>query len=81
MGELMGWSWLFPPFLWAFGAVAASPVETLEFDARMVRAWCACDPALSYEVTRRVAEVLTRRMKSTRSRLVTVSLHPAPARS
>jgi len=45
-------------------------VETFEFDARMVRAWCACDPALSYEVTRRVAEVLTKRMKSTRSRLI-----------
>jgi len=29
MGELMGWSWLFPPFMWAFGAVAASPVENL----------------------------------------------------
>ena len=81
MGELMGWSWLFPPFSWAFGAVAASPVETFEFDARMVRAWCACDPTLSYEVTRRVAQVLTRRMKSTRSRLITVSLHPALARS
>ena len=81
MGELMGWSWLFPPFSWAFGAVAASPVETFEFDARMVRAWCACDPALNYEVTRRVAEVLTKRMRSTRSRLITVSLHPAPARS
>ena len=55
---------------WAFGAVAASPVETFQFDARTVRAWCACDPALNYEVTRRVAEVLTRRMKSTRSRLI-----------
>jgi len=36
----------------------------------MVRAWCACDPVLSYEVTRRVAEVLTKRMKSTRGRLI-----------
>ena len=24
MGALVGWSWLFPPFIWAFGAVAAS---------------------------------------------------------
>src|SRR5271170_2897548 len=22
MGELLGWSWLFPPYKWAFGAVA-----------------------------------------------------------
>lgn len=25
MGELLGWSWLFPPYKWVFGAVAASP--------------------------------------------------------
>jgi CRP-like cAMP-binding protein len=80
MGELLGWSWLFAPFLWAFGAVAAGPVETFVFDARAVRAWCACDPALGYELTRRVAEVLTRRMKSTRSRLITVSMQPARTR-
>jgi len=35
MGELMGWSWLFPPFTWAFGAVAASPVETFESPAAL----------------------------------------------
>jgi CRP/FNR family transcriptional regulator, cyclic AMP receptor protein len=80
MGELMGWSWLFPPFMWAFGAVAASPVETFEFDARTVRAKCASDPALGYEVTRRVAEVLTKRLKSTRSRLITVSMQPIGTR-
>ena len=80
MGELMGWSWLFPPSMWAFGAVAASPVETSEFDARTIRAQCSCDPALGYEVTRRVAEVLTRRLKSTRSRLIAVSVQPAGGR-
>jgi len=77
MGELVGWSWLFPPFTWAFGAVAASPVEAFEFDARTVRARCASDPALGYEMTWRVAEVLTKRLKSTRSRLITASIQPA----
>jgi tetratricopeptide (TPR) repeat protein len=77
MGELIGWSWLFPPFTWAFGAVAASPVEAFEFDARKVRAQCVSDPALGYEVTWRVAEVLTKRLKSTRTRLITASIRPA----
>ena len=79
MGELTGWSWLFPPFTWAFGAVAASLVEAFEFDARTVRARCASDPALGYEVTWRVAEVLTKRLKSTRSRLITASIQPVGA--
>src|SRR6516165_5633062 len=37
MGELLGWSWLFSPYRWAFGAVAATPVEAFEFDAPAVR--------------------------------------------
>lgn len=80
MGEMIGWSWLFPPFTWAFGAVAAGPVEAFEFDARAVRARCASDPALGYEITRRVAEVLTRRLKSTKNRLIIASVHPVGTR-
>src|SRR6516225_9950123 len=80
MGELLGWSWLFPPYRWAFGAVAASPVEAFEFDARTVRARCAADPVLGYEVTRRVARVLSKRLQSTRVRLITVSIQPVGVR-
>jgi CRP-like cAMP-binding protein len=80
MGELVGWSWLFPPYKWAFGAVAASLVEAFEFDARAVRARCAADPALGYEITQRVALVLSRRLQSTRIRLITGSIQPAVVR-
>jgi CRP-like cAMP-binding protein len=80
MGELMGWSWLFPPFTWAFGAVAASPVEAFQFDARAVRAYCAADPALGYEVTWRLAQVVTKRLQSITRRLITGSLQPAGTR-
>ena len=80
MGKLLGWSWLFPPYTWAFGAVAASPVEAFEFDARAVRAYCAADPVLGYEVTHRVARVLSKRLQSARGRLITVSIQPAGVR-
>jgi CRP/FNR family transcriptional regulator, cyclic AMP receptor protein len=80
MGELLGWSWLFPPYKWAFGAVAASPVEAFEFDARAVRARCAADPVLGYEVTHRVARVLSKRLQSARGRLITVFIQPAGVR-
>jgi CRP/FNR family transcriptional regulator, cyclic AMP receptor protein len=80
MGELLGWSWLFPPYKWAFGAVAASPVEAFEFDGRAVRASCASDPVLGYEVTRRLALVVARRLQATRVRLITVSSPSAGSR-
>ena len=37
IGELLGLSWLFPPYRWSFGAVCVSPVEAFEFDADAVR--------------------------------------------
>jgi CRP/FNR family transcriptional regulator, cyclic AMP receptor protein len=80
MGELLGWSWLFPPYRWAFGAVAASPVEAFEFDGRMVRACCASDPTLGYEVTQRLAHVVAKRLQATRVRLITASAQSATSR-
>jgi CRP/FNR family transcriptional regulator, cyclic AMP receptor protein len=70
MGELLGWSWLFPPYRWAFGAVAVRPVQAFEFDAAALRAHCASDPALGYELTQRVARVLAHRLQATRVRLI-----------
>jgi CRP/FNR family cyclic AMP-dependent transcriptional regulator len=73
IGEMLGWSWLFPPFTWAFGAVAIGPVEAFEFDGRAVRAYCAADPELGYELTRRLARVIASRLQATRIRLISVS--------
>jgi CRP/FNR family cyclic AMP-dependent transcriptional regulator len=73
IGDLLGWSWLFPPFTWAFGAVAMGPVEAFEFDGRAVRAYCAADPALGYELTQRLVRVIANRLQATRIRLISVS--------
>jgi CRP/FNR family cyclic AMP-dependent transcriptional regulator len=77
MGELLGWSWLFPPYKWAFGAVAATAVEAFEFDAPAVRDHCAADPALGYELNQRITAVLAKRLRATRIRLFTCSGYSA----
>jgi CRP/FNR family transcriptional regulator, cyclic AMP receptor protein len=77
MGELLGWSWLFPPYRWAFGAVAAHRVEAFEFDARAVRACCQADPVLGHDLTQRLARVLAKRLQAARVRLITASSLPA----
>jgi CRP/FNR family transcriptional regulator, cyclic AMP receptor protein len=71
MGELLGWSWLFPPYKWAFGAVAVTDVQAFEFDAPAVRQRCEDDPALGYELNQRITRVLARRLQATRIRLIT----------
>jgi CRP/FNR family transcriptional regulator, cyclic AMP receptor protein len=77
MGELLGWSWLFPPYRWAFGAVTVTAVEAFEFDAPTVRGRCAAYPELGYEFNQRVALVLAKRLQSTRIRLIARSGYSA----
>ncbi|MGH3155612.1 MAG: cyclic nucleotide-binding domain-containing protein, partial [Streptosporangiaceae bacterium] len=70
MGELLGWSWLFPPYEWAFGAVAVTTVWAFEFDAAEVRARFTSDPVFGRDLTGRVARVLAHRLQATRVRLL-----------
>ncbi len=77
MGELLGWSWLFPPYRWSFGAIAAHRVEAFEFDAQAVRACCEAYPVLGYDLTQRLSQVLAKRLQATRVRLITASSLPA----
>jgi CRP/FNR family transcriptional regulator, cyclic AMP receptor protein len=77
MGELLGWSWLFPPYKWAFGAVTVTSVEAFEFGAPAVRERCAADPELGYELNQRITRVLARRLRTTRIRLIARSGYSA----
>ncbi|MEU6387727.1 cyclic nucleotide-binding domain-containing protein [Streptomyces sp. NPDC046939] len=69
-GELIGWSWLFPPYVWQLGAQAETPVRAHEFDAFTVRLMCASDPGLGSFVAQWVGQVLAHRLSVTRSRLL-----------
>ncbi|MFI6053402.1 cyclic nucleotide-binding domain-containing protein [Streptomyces violascens] len=69
-GNLVGWSWLFPPYTWQLGATAATEVHALEFDAAAVRALCDEDPVLGQALARGVAEVVGHRLRAARVRLL-----------
>ncbi|MFF3849200.1 cyclic nucleotide-binding domain-containing protein [Streptomyces sp. NPDC002328] len=69
-GDLLGWSWLFPPYHWDFGAEAFSPVRAYEFEAQPVLKLCEEDPALGMSLVRIVAEILAHRLEMTRGKLM-----------
>jgi CRP/FNR family transcriptional regulator, cyclic AMP receptor protein len=77
LGGLLGCSWQFPPYQWAFGAVTISPCEAFEFDAPAVRAACVADPLLGYEITQRLVRVLAGRLQATRMRLLAPAVRAA----
>lgn len=69
-GDLLGWSWLFEPYRWHLGAQTRGTVLASEFDAERIRTACGEDPAFGLVVTSCVAQVIARRLKATRTRLL-----------
>ncbi|WP_329138905.1 cyclic nucleotide-binding domain-containing protein [Streptomyces sp. NBC_01476] len=69
-GDLLGCSWLFPPYTWHLGAEAQSDVRALLFDATVVRALGHADLEFGEALARRVAAIIAHRLQSARIRLL-----------
>lgn len=69
-GTVVGWSWMFPPHTWHFGATAVTETQATEFDAAGVLRLCENEPALGYDLSRRFMAVLLDRLQATRVRLL-----------
>ncbi|MFI9615266.1 Crp/Fnr family transcriptional regulator [Streptomyces sp. NPDC052023] len=69
-GELVGWSWHFPPYTWHLGAEAASSVLAYEFDADAVRAMCAQDAEFGRAIAVWAGRVVADRLRASRIRLL-----------
>ena len=69
-GNVLGWSWLFPPYTWHFDACAISPAKAIFFYGTRLREECEANPELGYELMKRVSAVVIERLQATRRRLV-----------
>lgn len=74
--SILGWSWLFGPYQWRFGAVAVEPVTALRYDGPIVRELCAADLTLGYELTKRFGAIMLDRLEATRVRMLDLYAHP-----
>lgn len=74
-GEILGVSWLFPPYRWQFDARAREPIRAISLDAVCLRAKCDEDPRLGYELMQRLSETMFRRLHSARIRLLDLYSH------
>lgn len=78
-GEVLGWSWLFPPYYWHFGARAAEATNAVFFYGTRLRQHCDDDPAFGYEIMKRVAAIVISRLQIVRLQLLEARLqldHP-----
>ena len=74
-GEVLGWSWLFPPYRSHFDAHALTPVRATAFDGACLRGKCDADPQLGYELLTHFAQTAIERLQWTRLRLLDVYGH------
>ncbi len=69
-GDILGWSWLIPPYNWHFDAKAVELTRAVALDARCLRTKCEEDHDLGYELLKRFAQIIEDRLQATRIQLL-----------
>jgi CRP-like cAMP-binding protein len=69
-GEIVGWSWIIPPYKSTFDARAVEHLHVLVFDASELRRKCEQDFELGYRVLQKFTLALSARFDGARAKLV-----------
>ena len=69
-GQILGWSWLIPPYRWHFLARAVTDTDVLEFDGSAILAHCEEDPRFGYELLKRFAALMSERLDAARQTMM-----------
>lgn len=69
-GDVLGWSWLFPPYYWHFDALVLEPTTTVYFYGGRLREHCESDHDLGYALMKRAVELVINRLQATRRQLL-----------
>ncbi len=76
-GDVVGFSWITPPYRWVFDARCRELTRAVVFDGACLRGKCESDPRLGYDIMKRVAGVIAARLESATVQLVDVYRAPA----
>ncbi len=69
-GDVLGWSWLVPPYRWAFDGRAVTLVRTLSFDARGLDRLMGEDTQLGYRLLRELVTLMANRLTTARMQML-----------
>jgi len=76
-GDILGWSWLFPPYHWHFDARAVELTRAIALDGKCLRTKCEEDHDLGYELLRRFSHIIMQRLQATRMQVLDMYASPA----
>jgi CRP-like cAMP-binding protein len=71
-GDVVGWSWLTPPYRWQFDVRAVDLTRAISLDGQCLRNKSEQDPRLGYELMKRIAPLIVQRLQATRLQLLDV---------
>mgnify|MGYP001094013298 CR=1 FL=1 len=69
VGEVIGWSWLVPPYRWAFTAKSRDGAMLMRFDASAIRELCDRDPAFGYGTMKQICTLMLGRLHTVRNQM------------
>lgn len=75
-GDVLGWSWLFPPFVWHFQARAIEPAGAIVLSGAHLLIAAERDHEFGYELMKRPTQVVIRRLQATRKKLLALQMKP-----
>ena len=64
--DILGASWIVPPYRWSSDARAIDRVRAFSFDAKCLREKCEMDPALGYALMKRFVPIILQRVAAAR---------------
>ena len=70
VGDILGWSWIFPPYKWHFDARATEDTEVITIDGTLLRTCCDEDPAMGYVIVKHFASFMMERLNASRSKVM-----------
>ena len=71
-GDMLGWSWMFPPYVWQFTARAFEPTSALFFYAAILWEYCEKDHSLGYELLKRISAVMVKRLHAAHGQMLSI---------
>ncbi|MEW5842821.1 MAG: cyclic nucleotide-binding domain-containing protein [Bacteroidota bacterium] len=71
-GDILGWSWLIPPYFWRMDGRAIETTRAISLDGKCLRGKCEKDPKLGYELMKRLANVFEQRLTAMRLQLLDI---------
>ncbi len=69
-GDVLGWSWLVPPYSWRFSAQAKKRTRLISLDANCLRNKCDENHDVGYAIAMRIATVVLDRLTALRLKMV-----------